>query len=516
MFSFDIQSDVKQGGSYLAKAREALKAAELGDYRPMLKSGLFDNELNPALRDHMQKAEGVNYPLQGQGFDSGSLPQGQFAPLIPQAIDNVVTSITYRDEHLRLFKMIPKKSWSTTVYEYAQVVENGSEGLDGFVGEGALGGYSEAKYRRAISQVKYLTEKFSVTDVATMVSGTVGNIDLVNQRTTQAATHLMRKIEEFTVWGDSKVNPNQWDGILAQVRDNAPDNFVDSNGARVDADRIQEIVARMEEGPIWSDVNTIFCTSTHYRHLAQDLDLRGYMKFSESNKNFRLGADAIEFVTPFGRTIKIMPLHFLDRGRRTPIPRAAGGSGAPAPILPTVTLAAGPVADSNVKASDVGRDFYFTFEVYGDEGTYRTPVIGPVTPAAAGDAFQFDAADSLVPSEGPNSIRYFRAFVASVASGAAAPTDKDFRPGESFARNAANAGATRANMLLSVRPFAAPMIYAQWDESVIKMIEFLPMFRRPLPVPNALRQELALLYFATPVVAQPLKMFVDMNVENNI
>jgi hypothetical protein len=516
MLNFDIQSDVLNGGSYLQKAREALSAAELGDYRPMLKSGLFDSDLTGSVREYMRKAEGVNYPLQGQGFDSGSLPQGQFAPLIPQAIDNVVTSITYRDEHLRLFKMIPKKSWNTTVYEYAQVVENGSEGLDGFVGEGALGGYSEAKYRRAISQVKYLTEKFSVTDVATMVSGTVGNIDLVNQRTTQAATHLMRKIEEMSVWGDSSVNPNQWDGIIAQVRDGAPDNFLNSNGGRVDVDRIQEIVANMEEGPIWSSVNTIFCTSTHYRHLAQDLDLKGYMKYSESNKNFRLGADGIEFVTPFGRTVKITPLHFLDRGRRTPIPRAAGGAGAPAAILPTVTRVAGPVTGSNVTASDVGRDWYFTFEVYGDEGTFRTAIVGPVTPLAAGDAFQFDAADSAFPREAAGSIRYYRAFAASVASGAAAPTDKDFRPADTFARNAANAGATRVNMLLDVRPYAAPMIYAQWDESVIKMIEFLPMFRRPLPVPNALRQELALLYFATPVVAQPLKMVVDMNVENTI
>jgi hypothetical protein len=46
------------------------------------------------------------------------------------------------------------------------------------------------------------------------------------------------------------------------------------------------------------------------------------------------------------------------------------------------------------------------------------------------------------------------------------------------------------------------------------MLELLPMMRRPLPVPRALKQQFALLYFAAPVVMQPNKMIIDMNVES--
>lgn len=512
---FDLESlkaDALNGGGLVSKMAHALAEAEVGNLEPMVKSGLFNADLQRA-GVSLSKAEGVNYPLQGVPFGSQDLPQGQFAPLVPQSIDNVLTSITFSDKHLKLFKMIPRKSWGSTVYEYAQIVTNGSEGLDGFVGEGSVGGLSEASYRRAVAQIKYLTEYFEVTDVATMITGTLANQNLLSMRTQQATLHLARKIEEQVLWADSSLSPNHWDGIISQVKKEAPANFLNSNGARVDADRLQQLAALIEQGPRWGTPEVCFVTSEHYRNLAQELDLYARAKYNEGTKNFRLGADGIEFVTPFGNVVKLMPLFFLDRGRKTPIPTAVG-DGAPANIVPSLTRVAGPVTGSGFTASDEGRDWYFAFEIVGDEGTLPTGIIGPVTGIEAGDAVRFDMNDSAVPAQGARSIRYVRVFAASVVTGADAPDISRFRPAGSFARNAVNAGDTRANILLDIRPDAAPIIISEWNSSIVQMLELLPMMRRPLPVPRALKQQFALLYFAAPVVMQPNKMIIDMNVES--
>jgi hypothetical protein len=364
-----------------------------------------------------------------------------------------------------------------------------------------------------VAQIKYLTEYFEVTDVATMITGTLANQNLLSMRTQQATLHLARKIEEQVLWADSSLSPNHWDGIISQVKKEAPANFLNSNGARVDADRLQQLAALIEQGPRWGTPEVCFVTSDHYRNLAQDLDLYARAKYNESTKNFRLGADGIEFVTPFGNVVKLMPLFFLDRGRKTPIPTAVG-DGAPANIVPSLTRVAGPVTGSGFTASDEGRDWYFAFEIVGDEGTLPTGIIGPVTSIEAGDAVRFDMNDSAVPAQGARSIRYVRVFAASVVAGADAPDISRFRPAGSFARNAANAGNTRANILLDVRPDSAPIIISEWNSSVVQMLELLPMMRRPLPVPRALKQQFALLYFAAPVVMQPNKMIIDMNVES--
>ena len=512
---FDIESlkaDALNGGGLIAKMAEALTEAQVGNLEPMAKSGLFNADLQRA-GVSLSKAEGVNYPLQGVPFGSQDLPQGQFAPLVPQSIDNVLTSITYSDKHLKLFKMLPRKSWGSTVYEYAQIVTNGSEGLDGFVGEGSVGGLSEASYRRAVAQIKYLTEYFEVTDVATMITGTLANQNLLSMRTQQATLHLARKIEEQILWADSSLSPNHWDGILTQVKKEAPANFLNSAGARVDADRLQQLATLIEQGPRWGTPEVCFVTAEHYRNLAQELDLYARAKFNEGTKNFRLGADGIEFVTPFGNVVKLMPLFFLDRGRKTPIPTSVG-DGAPEAIVPSLTRVVGPVDGSGFTAADVGRDYFFAFEIVGDEGTLPTGIIGPVHIQAVGDAVRFDMADSAVPKQGSKSIRYVRVFAASVAHDADAPDISRFRPAGSFARNAANSGATRANILLDVRPDSAPIIISEWNSSIVQMLELLPMMRRPLPVPRALKQQFALLYFAAPVVMQPNKMIVDMNVES--
>ena len=124
---FDLESlkaDALNGGGLVAKMAHALTEAEVGNLEPMVKSGLFNTDLQRA-GVSLSKAEGVNYPLQGVPFGSQDLPQGQFAPLVPQSIDNVLTSITFSDKHLKLFKMLPRKSWGSTVYEYAQIVTNG-------------------------------------------------------------------------------------------------------------------------------------------------------------------------------------------------------------------------------------------------------------------------------------------------------------------------------------------------------------------------------------------------------
>jgi hypothetical protein len=516
MFDLEsLKSDALNGGGLIAKMAHALTEAEVGNLEPMAKSGLFNTDLQRA-GVSLSKAEGVNYPLQGVPFGSQDLPQGQFAPLVPQSIDNVLTSITYSDKHLKLFKMMPRKSWGSTVYEYAQIVTNGSEGLDGFVGEGSVGGLSEASYRRAVAQIKYLTEYFEVTDVATMITGTLANQNLLSMRTQQATLHLARKIEEQVLWADSSLSPNHWDGILAQVKKEAPANFLNSGGARVDADRLQQLAALIEEGPRWGTPEVCFVTSAHYRTLAQELDLYARAKFNEGTKNFRLGADGIEFVTPFGNVVKLMPLFFLDRGRKTPIPTAVGDGAPPASLALSVSLTpvAGPVAGSGFTAADAGRDYYFAFEIVGDEGTLPTGILPPVTITAAGDAVKFNMNDGALPTSGSGSVRYVRVFAASVPSGAAAPDISRLRPAGSFARNSANAGSTEHNILLDVRPDSAPVIISEWNSSVLQMLELLPMMRRPLPVPRALKQQFALLYFAAPVVMQPNKMIIDMNVES--
>ena len=94
----------------------------LGGITPGMEISIKDlRDLNNALRanaqSHIRKG-GVNYPMQGVGYDSNTLPGGEFAPLVPQSIQGMLDSATFDEEHIVAWKLLSKTPATSPLYEY--------------------------------------------------------------------------------------------------------------------------------------------------------------------------------------------------------------------------------------------------------------------------------------------------------------------------------------------------------------------------------------------------------------
>jgi hypothetical protein len=506
MLDFNTVMELAQGDGAIAnrstKHLWALaKSAEVGDV-----DGVID----------IFKAEGVNYPLQGQPFNSQTLPGGQFAPLIPQSIDAQVRSISFTNDHLRLVNMLGRTPCMSTVYEYVMIETYGDFHISSYTAEGRVPSTSKMQSARRVKNIKYMSELFEITAQAEHVGNPLGG-PVLGQRSAAATFMLLAKLEKDTMWASSAVNPLASDGLLASIKADMPGNINNAGGNAPSVDRIHDLIAKITQQPYWGRPNVVFMTPGQWSQIAKDLDLFARAKFNEPTKGFRLGADGVMFVSPDsgGPDVRIERLHFLDRSKTRPA-LTAGGDAPPA-AAPTVVItrqAAQP--GSFVTAADVaGWDYHFITMAKGDLGYTVSAPSAAVNLVAAGDGFRVDVADTGLPVEGSASVKYYQLYAARVPTGAGAPTDRNqYSLVFEFARNVVNAGNTRATYLFEERIGTSPIIVGELTPDTFEYIQFLPFTQRELPSLELTRRALNMAWLS-PVLRMPSRFAVDMAVRSD-
>lgn len=491
---------------------EAMKLAAIGgsdvpiaDLRA-LTAALNQNMMKAAQNSNLSKA-GVGYPLTGSPQDSNTVPGGAYAPLVAQSIQPIYDVVTATDKQLVFQKKLAKQSVTGPMHEYTQLHRYGGTETSPFVSESGVPAITQAHFNRKSVRMKYMAVFRQLTDVlahTALLSG-VGAARAIEAQS--GSMELALHHERYLIWGDSAINPLEYDGVIASVERNVPENVIDIEGRTVTGQELQSYASRLVSPPYFAQPSEILMTPRHLSWYENQLvPFRRADMAVDGPLTYHAGQISIgtyQGKIPFS----VMPLLEAIQHPMT----TSEGDGPPAPLTPVVTAVAGG-ATSKWYAADVsGLDFYYTFIMVGDEGSTRTVNVGPVT-LTAGQAAQVDFADSAVAESGRNSVRFYVAFRAAVPAGAAAPTGQDyFRVGR-YARNQDNAGATRFLDRNHTRPNTAPIIIMDYAPNVVEWMDFLPVTMRPITLARTTTEQFILTMFGALRVGNPRRLLILKNV----
>ncbi|AKG36094.1 hypothetical protein [Paenibacillus durus] len=158
------------------------------------------------------KAMGTGTP--GEAYGNGIY--GDMSAIRPQSLETTLRIVTAKEEHLSLWRNIPKKGAASTVEEFNVLDSYGNDG-DPFIVEGGRPVERNSNYIRQAGLVKFMGVTRGTTLPAQIVN-TVGVGDAVAAETRNGTMWLLQQVNKNLYFGDSSKNPLAIDGVLAQVK----------------------------------------------------------------------------------------------------------------------------------------------------------------------------------------------------------------------------------------------------------------------------------------------------------
>lgn len=131
-----------------------------------------------------------------------------------ESLDSMVRVLEMGMQHIKLFGMLPKQDITNNIHQYNLLVKYGGD-ENPFMDEGGSPVETDSQYRRESVAVKYLGVGGKLTDQAMQVARSDGK-DQYAAEVENKTMHLLRKIAENLTEANSKIVPNQFDGIWAQ------------------------------------------------------------------------------------------------------------------------------------------------------------------------------------------------------------------------------------------------------------------------------------------------------------
>ena len=456
---------------------------------------------NPGNVQELAKALEAGYQITNQTGGSS---------LRVESLEGSLKVLTHTAHHIKFWKKIPKSPAYSTVEEYNQLIDYGSDAF-AFVQEGELPPTQDTSYARRTSLVKFIGSTREVTHPMTVVHPAHGDvIALENQN---GILWLLERIENALFKGDSSLafdgESEQWDGLDALID---PTSFIDLEGQP-----IQE--ADVEEGANVLVENFAYPTDMWLgTRVASDLVKTFYPKERiqlPAPQNGMVGLSVNSIMTQAG-VMELNPDVFL---KRLPSP-SAGATSANAPAAPA-SIASALVAASDGdfnKGAPAGTNNY----AYVVTAANRFGESAPVLAAASTDITQAekDGADHITLTiTNPGAIgafppEYFRIYrTRPQAAGAAVPASLS-----SYslvlqvpATSQAAAGVTTVNDVNFRLPFTEIAYMGEMTPSVLTFRQLLPMLRMDLAVLAPAFRWMILLY-GTPILFAPKKWLRYINV----
>jgi hypothetical protein len=381
--------------------------------------------LHGALRDNMMKASqgsslrkaGVGYPI-ANPQDSSTVPGGDYAPLVPQSIQPMYDIVTADSRHLVLTGKLASSDVTSPVTEWTRLTRFGGTMTSPFIPEAGVPAITQTNYDRQVVRMKYMATFRQLTDVLAQTSLLSGVGAARALEAANGSMDLALQQERWLLWSDSAINPLEYDGLIAAIERGASTNVYDAEGATVSGQELQTYAAFVVSSPNYGEpVEYLMCPRHFTWYTNQlvpfrraDMAVAGPLTLAAG----KISVGTYQGEIPFTVMPLLEPIHHpMDRTE---------GDGPPTAFVPVGATVAGGTT-SKWRAADVaGLEFYYTFVIVGDAGATRTVNVGPFT-LAAGQALEFSFADNAAALSGIGSVRYYVAYRATVAAGAAAPTD---------------------------------------------------------------------------------------------
>lgn len=447
--------------------------------------------------DALSKAIAADYTTDFSSTSGGALRV--------ESLESTLKVLTYREQHMVLFKSIPKKAAFSTVEEYSQLTNLGDDNT-GFTPEGVLPEAEDAKYARKASLVKFLGTTRVVTHPMTLVNQVGGNA--VAREINNGTLKIMRDAEFGLFYGDSDLvfNPSSVEG---------PE--FDGLSKLIDSSMVLDLSNRnIEEGDVGDCARAIFDNygmatdiylSTGAANALAKNSLPKERIILPSSGALQLGVEVERIKTQYG-TVNLNPSVFLN-GFRSPKKTA--------PSSATSTKA--PTAPASIAAA----------AMTGSTGKFRSSQLGVIqfkvtacnrfgesAPTAAGGSTTVTSSDYAkyipltITNAGSVTVvpEYFNIY-------ATEPGGSTFYYIASVAANSqANSGTTPYNYDGFIMPNTSIGFIGQMTEEVVCFKQLAPLMKMDLARIDPSYRFCILLY-GVPQLFNPKRFMKIVNIKDN-
>jgi len=326
----------------------------------------------------------------GQDRDPpGSITAGDGFALRVESLESTLKNVTYRMEHIRFWKNIPKLPAYNTVEEYNRIRSYGENPDAGYIDEGDLPSEDDTTYSREFSVVKYLGTTRRVTHVMSLVKPAHGNV--LAAEAVNGTMHLLRIIERGLFFARSDLSSLQFDGYEKLLEDNAPAaNIIDMRGQPLSEDVLIDGALTIQDSPNYGTPTDLYLNPRTKADLVKVFFPKERYDLFTKTSGGLVGLDIQGFTSPAG-DVRFQADTFIDDGGA---PNAvARGPTATRPSAFTVSTAPTTPANalSQFAAEDAG-DYYYSIVAVNRYGRSAAQILvaGPTAvTVAAGDKVTF-------------------------------------------------------------------------------------------------------------------------------
>lgn len=426
----------------------------------------------------------------------GSAVAGDGFALRVESLEQTLKNTTYKMQHIRFWKNIPKLAAYNTVEEHNEISSYGQNPDAGWIDEGDLPESDDSTYQRKYAVVKYLGTTRKVSHVMSLIKPSHGNV--IAQETVNGTMHLLRILERALYYGDSSLSALQFDGFEKLMVSNAPaTNIIDLRGQALSEDILTDACLTAQDAPNYGQI-----THCHLNPKVKADLVKTFFPKERHNtltdKNGMIGLDIKGFTSPAGDVIFEPNVFITDGGA----PNAAAlGDATKRPGSPTISTGATTPGDALSKfiADDAG-DYYIKVVAVNRYGrSAKVAVGGGAITVAAGDKITFGITPSSSSTEWYDIYR-------SAKNGAAGTERLILR-----VPNAVGAGETIVNDYNNNIPYCTSGFLFQQNLESMSFKQLAPMVKIPLATIDSSIRWMQLLY-GTPVLYTPGKNILLKNI----
>jgi len=453
------------------------------------------------------------------------------SPLIPQSIEATLASATHSMQDIALWPRIPKVQVSNTVHEYAVINEHGQD-LDPFMdesgGSSTAFGSTASSYERKSVKIKYMAERRSVSDVASLVGIIGSNPNALAEETERGTMSLLRKLESQLFYGDEHMRARGFDGIIKQIERQPgaagartfaagglpfSENQHDVAGGALEPTLLNEVLGELHSSPRFGRPDVIMCEPRIYSQLIKKSVQNGR---HDSLMVSGLGSDGIQtfgagpqlhVMGPMG-PVPVVSASFLAN-KFAPPSAAAGLADRPSTPVASVDLASQAQASSfDAAGAAKDHDGFVKYVVVGyNQKGYSAPLT--IDDGAAGGIEANNTVKLTFTLADGDEAEYYKIYRTKPA---AAADQVDLSTAKLVYELPKAAGAVTPFEDFGVeRINGSRMLFMQMDQGVIEFARLLDFIRRPLAETGAAK-EFLLMLFGSPIVKVPQKNFVLRNI----
>jgi hypothetical protein len=411
-----------------------------------------------------------------------------------ESLERTLKNTTYRMEHIKLWKSIPKIAAFNTVEEYNQITEYGAGAQGAFMAEGALPSETDASYDRKYAVVKFLGTTRIVSHVMSLVKPAHGNV--IAQETVAGTMYLLRQLEKSLFTGDSSIDELEFDGFDKLITDGAPaDHIIDLRGAPLSEDNLIDAALTVQNAPAFGIPTDLYINPAVKSDLVKSFFPKARYDLTQKRDGM-IGLDIDGFTSPAG-DVRFNSDVFIDDGGVAP----AADAGATAPGAPTWTIqpnmGVGAAALWAVGTGDHDQgDYYWAVSACNSGGSAAAVESNQLTVNSANEV-------EMEVTRGTGTTTYYKLY--RTLRGGASGTSR-------FIKRVASAGAATPIVDDNTRlPRTTSGYLFQQDASNMSFAQLAPMVKVPLATINSSIRWMQLIY-GTPKLYTPRHNVIFRNI----